>query len=85
MTKGSLAVRPICLRGDRVQAYLATVMASLAVARDFRDRTGASIHLLLHSLEPLRSSRVRFGDDIIEFPPQIGREQQDLRDTLRLS
>lgn len=86
MTKGDLAARPIYLRDeDRIQAHLTTVMATLAVARDLQNRAGLSIRRILHALEPLRSSRIRFGDDIIEFPPQISTEQQDLLDTLRLS
>jgi hypothetical protein len=85
MTKGDLAARPIYLRDeDRIQAHLTTVMASLAVARDLQDRTGLSIRRILHTLEPLRSSRIRFGDDIIEFLPQINTEQQDLLDTLQI-
>ncbi|MGO3796120.1 MAG: IS1634 family transposase [Pauljensenia sp.] len=72
MTKNDLSARPVFLHSeDKIEAHLTCVMASLAVARDLQDRAGASIRQILHTLEPLRSSRIRINGDILEFPPEI--------------
>lgn len=72
MTKNDLSARPVFLHSeDKIEAHLTCVMASLAVARDLQDRAGASIRQILHTLEPLRSSRIRINGDILEFPPDI--------------
>ncbi|RIX34572.1 IS1634 family transposase [Corynebacterium falsenii] len=83
MTKGDLAARPIYLHSeDKIEAHLTTVMAALAIARDLQDRTGLTIRAVLHTLEPLRSSRIRFGEQVVEFPPQTTPQQQKLLTTL---
>lgn len=79
MTKGDLAARPVYLHTpDKINAHLTCVMASLAVARDLQDRSGWTIRRILHTLQPLRSSQIRFGDTLSEFPPQIPPNAQEL-------
>lgn len=68
--KGELAARPVYLHSEqRINAHLTTVMGALAFTRNLLDRTGLSIRRILHAPEPLRSSRIRFGDQILELPP----------------
>jgi hypothetical protein len=83
MTKGDLAARPVYLHSeDKINAHLTTVMASLAVARDLQDRSGWTIRRILHTLEPLRSSRIRISGQTLEFPPEIPPTTQELLDKL---
>lgn len=83
MTKGDLAARPVYLHSeDKINAHLTTVMASLAVARDLQNRSGWTIRRILHTLEPLRSSRIRISGQTLEFPPEIPPTTQELLDKL---
>lgn len=83
MTKSDLAARPIYLHSeDKIEAHLTTVMAALAIARHLQDSTGLTIRAILHTLEPLKSSRIRFGEQVVEFPPQTTPQQQKLLTTL---
>lgn len=78
-----LAARPVYLHSEqRINTHLTTVMAALAHTRDLQDRTGSSIRRILHALEPLRSSRIRFGDQTLEFPPDIPQPARQILESL---
>ena len=56
---------------------MTTVTAALAIAHDLQDHTGVTIQSILHALVPLRSSRIRFGEQVVEFPPEASPQHRN--------
>ena len=79
MSKSDLRARPIYHRKrDSIEAHLTIVLAALAVSREVQRLTGVTIRRFKEALEPLRAGIVEVNGQVLEIPPHVPEEAQDL-------